>query len=44
MWLCNGIGSDYHARRNPERQTKRLVSQLDAIGHHVRLQEGQVAA
>jgi len=42
--LYNDLGADYHARRNPERQTKRLVSQLEALGHHVTLQAVQVAA
>ncbi len=46
--LYNDLGADYHARRNPERQTKRLVSQLEALGHHVTLQPtataGAVAA
>ena len=37
--LYNDLGSDYHAHRNPERQTKRLVRQLEALGHHVTLQE-----
>jgi transposase len=36
--LYRDLGSDYHARRNPERQTKRLVSQLEALGHAVTLQ------
>jgi len=42
--LYNDLGADYHARRNPERQTKHLVSQLEALGHHVTLQAVQVAA
>lgn len=33
------LGADHHARRNPERQTKRLVSQLERLGHSVTLQE-----
>jgi transposase len=32
------LGGDYFARRNPERATKRLVSKLEALGHHVTLQ------
>jgi transposase len=42
--LYNDLGADYHARRNPERQTKRLFSRLGALGHHVALQAVQVAA
>jgi hypothetical protein len=30
-------GGDYIARRDPERQTKRLIAQLQALGHHVTL-------
>jgi transposase len=32
-------GGDYFARRNPERATKRLVAQLERLGHTVLLQE-----
>lgn len=32
-------GGDYFLRRDPERQTRRLVSQLEAFGHTVMLQE-----
>lgn len=32
-------GGDYFARRDPERQTKRLVRQLEALGHTVILEE-----
>jgi len=34
------LGPDYFANRDPERQTKRLVKQLERLGHHVTLQEG----
>jgi transposase len=42
--LSNGetyrdLGGDYHTRRNPERQTKRLVAQLQRLGHEVTLTE-----
>ncbi len=37
--LYDDLGGDYYARRNPERQTKRLVAQLERLGHHVTLQE-----
>src|SRR3954454_20566509 len=35
--LYNDLGGDYYARRNPERQTKRLVAQLERLGHTVTL-------
>ncbi len=36
-------GADYFARRNPERQTKRLVAQLERLGHTVTLEEAVAA-
>jgi transposase len=33
------LGGDYFQRRNPERATKRLVAQLERLGHTVTLQE-----
>ena len=38
------LGGDYYTRRDPERQTKRLVAQLERLGHHVTLTEGAAAA
>ena len=38
------LGADYFTQRDPERQTKRLVKQLERLGHHVTLQEGAAAA
>jgi transposase len=35
----NDPGADYFARRNPERQTRRLVAQLQRLGHTVTLQQ-----
>jgi transposase len=35
----NDPGGDYYQRRDPERVTKRLVSQLERLGHSVTLQE-----
>jgi transposase len=32
-------GGDYFQRRDPERATKRLVAQLERLGHTVTLQE-----
>src|SRR3954470_1904169 len=34
------LGGDYFTKRDPERQTKRLVKQLERLGHHVTLTEG----
>jgi transposase len=47
--LCTGetyrdLGGDYFTNRDPERQTKRLVAQLERLGHHVTLQERAAAA
>jgi transposase len=38
------LGGDYFTNRDPERQTRRLVAQLQRLGHHVTLTEGAVAA
>ena len=35
--LYRDLGSDYLARRDPERQTRRLVAQLQRLGHTVTL-------
>ncbi len=37
------LGADYYTRRDPERQTKRLIAQLERLGHHVTLQEAAAA-
>jgi transposase len=37
--LYRDLGGDYYSRRNPERQTKRLVSQLERLGHTVTLKK-----
>jgi transposase len=37
--LYNDLGGDYFRKRDPERTTKRLVTQLEALGHHVTLQK-----
>jgi hypothetical protein len=31
------LGTDYFTQRDPQRQTKRLVKQLERLGHHVTL-------
>jgi transposase len=38
------LGPDYFVNRDPERQTKRLVKQLERLGHHVTLTEEAAAA
>ena len=35
--LYNDLGGDYFRKRDPERITKRLIAQLQALGHHVTL-------
>ena len=42
--LYNDPGGDYFARQNPHRITKRLVRQLEALGHSVTLEPREVAA
>lgn len=37
--LYRDLGGDYFRRRDPERQTRRLVAQLEALGHIVTLEE-----
>lgn len=37
--LYADLGGDYYTRLNPERQTRRLVAQLERLGHTVTLQE-----
>lgn len=41
--LYRDLGGDYFQRRDPEQTTRRLVRQLEALGHHVTL-ETAVAA
>jgi transposase len=38
------LGADYLTQRSPERQTKRLVKQLERLGHTVTLAEGAATA
>jgi transposase len=35
--LYHDLGSDYYTHRNPERQTRRLIAQLERLGHNVTL-------
>jgi transposase len=37
------LGPDYFVNRDPQRQTKRLIKQLERLGHHVTLQEAAAA-
>lgn len=37
--IYRDAGGDYFTRLNPELQTRRLIKQLEALGHHVILQE-----
>jgi hypothetical protein len=32
------LGGDYYQRQDPERQTRRLVAQLERLGHRVMLE------
>ena len=36
--LYNDPGGDYYNRRDPERTTRRLITQLERLGHHVTLE------
>jgi transposase len=38
------LGGDYFTTRDPERHTRRLVAQLERLGHHVTLTEDAAAA
>jgi transposase len=42
--LYRDLGGNYFRRRDPERQTRRLIAQLEALGHTVILQEAPLAA
>jgi transposase len=37
--LYNDLGGDYFRKRDPERLTKRLIRQLEELGHHVTLEQ-----
>jgi len=37
--LYHDPGGDYFSRQNPERATRRLIAQLERLGHHVTIQE-----
>jgi transposase len=42
--LYRDLGGDYFTRKNPDRLTKRLVRQLEALGHDVTLRLREVTA
>jgi transposase len=42
--IYTDLGGDYFTRRDPERQTKRLIQQLERLGHTVTLTTTPVAA
>src|SRR5512144_2037015 len=42
--LYHDLGADYLARRDPERHTRRLVAQLQRLGHRVTLEQAATAA
>jgi transposase len=42
--LYRDLGGDYYTRKNPDRLTKRLIRQLEALGHHVTLEPLDAAA
>ncbi len=41
--IYTDLGGDYYQRRDPKRQTKRLVAQLERLGHTVTLQAAKAA-
>ena len=41
--LYNDLGGDYFQRRDPDKTTKRLVAQLERLGHTVTLQDSKAA-
>jgi len=41
--IYTDLGGDYYQRRDPERQTKRLVAQLQRLGHTVTLHDAKAA-
>ena len=42
--LHNDPGNDYFTRQNPDRVTRRLIRQLEALGHHVTVEPREAAA
>ena len=42
--IYRDLGGDFFTNRDPERQTRRLVTQLERLGHRVTLTEAAAAA
>jgi transposase len=42
--LYHDLGGDYFTRQNPDRLTKRLIRQLEALGHNVTIQPQEAVA
>jgi transposase len=42
--VYNDPGNDYFTRQNPDRATKRLIRQLEALGHNVTIEPREVPA
>ena len=42
--LYRDLGGDYFTRQNPDRLTKRLIRQLEALGHNVTIQPQEAVA
>ena len=42
--LYRDLGGDYFTRQNPDRLTKRLIRQLEALGHNVTIEPQEVVA
>jgi transposase len=42
--IYNDLGGDYFIRQNPDRTTRRLIRQLEALGHKVTLTPGELTA
>jgi hypothetical protein len=42
--LYSDLGNDYFRKRDPERITKRLIAQLESLGHKVTLEALPLAA
>jgi transposase len=41
--LYSDLGGDYYRKRDPQRTTKRLITQLEALGHTITLQQAAAA-
>jgi hypothetical protein len=41
--IYTDLGGAYYQRRDPERQTRRLIAQLQRLGHTLTLQDAKAA-